>query len=127
MQLVQLAIFGMAFGFVEAAVVIYLRAAAGPSRVPQAETSVYLPEDLLRIERFREAATMVVLGCIAVFVARQAKGRALAFLWAFAVWEVSYYLWLRLTIGWPSSLICPDVLFLIPVPWVRTGLVPRVG
>ncbi len=61
---------------------------------------------------------MVVLGCIAAFVARQAKGRALAFLWAFVVWDVSYYLWLRLTIGWPSSLICPDVLFLIPVPWV---------
>ena len=40
------------------------------------------------------------------------------FLWTFAVWDVVYYVGLWATVRWPSSLTTPDVLFLIPVPWL---------
>jgi hypothetical protein len=117
-RLLVAAIIGIAFGFVEAAVVVYLRAATGLLPGPHAETLAAFPESLYRIECFREAATMIMLGGIALLTAQSTKEKVVAFLWTFAFWDIFYYVWLRLTIGWPSSLIDSDVLFLIPVPWV---------
>jgi hypothetical protein len=117
-RLLVAAIMGMAFGFVEAAVVVYLRAATGLLPGSHAETLAAIPESLYRIECFREAATMIMLGGIALLTAQNTKEKVVAFLWTFAFWDIFYYVWLRLTIGWPSSLIDSDVLFLIPVPWV---------
>ena len=116
-RLLVIAIFGIAFGFVEAAVVVYLRAATGLWPVIQVNAAA-LPENLVRIECFREAATMVMLGGIAWLAGQNLKARAAAFLWTFAFWDFFYYVWLRLTIGWPSSLVSSDILFLIPVPWI---------
>jgi hypothetical protein len=117
-RLLIAALFGMAFGFVEAAVVVYLRAATGLLPVPQLKAFTAFPESLLRIECFREAATIVMLGSVAFLVGQRIKEKAVAFLWTFAFWDIFYYVWLRFTIGWPSSLLNFDVLFLIPVPWV---------
>jgi len=44
------------------------------------------------------------------------------FLWAFAIWDIFYYAALWATVRWPLSLRDPDILFLIPVPWL-----PRYG
>ncbi len=117
-RLLIAALFGIAFGFVEAAVVIYLRAATGLLPVPQLKAFAVFPESLLRIECLREAATIVMLGAIAFLAGQRIKEKAVAFLWTFAFWDIFYYVWLRLTIGWPGSLLSSDVLFLIPVPWV---------
>jgi len=117
-QLLAAALFGIAFGFVEAAVVVYLRAATGLWPGPVEKVLVSVPEKLLKIETLREAATMVMLGSIAWLMVQSARERLAAFLWAFAFWDVFYYVWLRLIIGWPASLLTSDVLFLIPAPWV---------
>jgi len=117
-RLLVIAVFAIAFGFVEAAVVVYLRAATGLWPVPQAHGPAALPENLVRIECFREAATLVMLGGIAWLAGQNFKAKAAAFLWAFAFWDFFYYVWLRLTIDWPSSLVSSDILFLIPVPWI---------
>jgi hypothetical protein len=117
-RLLVIAVFGIAFGFVEAAVVIYLRAATGLWPIPQAHGPAALPESLVRIECLREAATLVMLGGIAWLAGQNLKARIAAFLWTFAFWDFFYYVWLRLTIGWPSSLLSSDILFLIPVPWI---------
>jgi hypothetical protein len=111
------AAFGIAFGFVEAAVVVYLRTATGLLPVPQVASPPPLPESVVRIECCREAATMMMLGAVAWLAAQNLRARIAAFLWTFAVWDFFYYVWLRLTIGWPTSLLSTDVLFLIPVPW----------
>ena len=74
-RLLGTAIFGVAFGFVEAAVVVYLRAATGLLSAPQAKVIAAFPESLLRIECFREAATMIMLGVIAVLAGRNARER----------------------------------------------------
>jgi hypothetical protein len=99
-------------------VVIYLRAATGLWPVPQIRAAVAFPESLLRIERCREAATIIMLVAIAALAERKMKERIVAFLWAFAFWDIFYYVWLRFMIGWPNSLTTADVLFLIPGPWV---------
>jgi hypothetical protein len=48
------------------------------------------------------------------------------FLYTFAVWDIFYYIWLKLLLNWPSSLFTWDVLFLIPVPWIGPVLAPVI-
>jgi hypothetical protein len=131
-QLLISGLFAIAFSFIEASVVIYLRAitgflaGGGLSEVTNLSSSFYheariiadFPPSLLKVELLREAATILVLGCVASLTARGIKERWVVFLWVFAIWDISYYLSLRLTVGWPSSLKTPDVLFLIPIPWI---------
>jgi hypothetical protein len=117
-RLLAAALFAIAFGFVEAAVVVYLRAATGLWPGPPAKVLGALPPILLRIECFREAATIIMLGGIAFLAGQSVKQKFISFLWIFALWDFSYYIWLRVAIGWPASFLDSDVLFLIPVPWV---------
>lgn len=127
-QLISAGVFGIGFAFIEAAVVVYLRAATGllvPSHLQnilmpseQKQILSQLPEDLLLIEVGREAATIITLLALAFLSASQKKERVTLFLWVFATWDVFYYFFLWLTIGWPNSLLTGDVLFLIPVPWM---------
>ena len=43
---------------------------------------------------------------------------------AFGVWDIFYYVWLKVLTGWPHSLLDWDVLFLIPLPWWGPVLAP---
>ena len=118
-------LFAAAFGFVEAACVVYLRGAAGLLQNISAVKDIYqqanilalLPEKLLRIEVAREAATMIMLIAIAFLAVKTKRERWAVYFWVFAFWDIFYYVGLFATIGWPSSLTTPDVLFLIPIPW----------
>lgn len=129
-QLIILGVFAGAFGFLEATVVVYLRAAAGllPGyrgtlsdvvRLSQQSPLIgtELPQSLLTLEVFREAATLIMLSCAALLASVKTRARLAAFLWAFAVWDMVYYAALWATIRWPHSIRDPDVLFLIPEPW----------
>lgn len=130
-QLVIVALFAAAFGFVEATVVLYLRAAAGLlpgyqvslsdvirlTRQSQPVAIGELPPSLLGLEVLREAATMLMLVSVALLAPQRAKCRLAVFLWAFAIWDASYYVSLWATIRWPRSLTDRDILFLIPQPW----------
>ena len=110
-----LAIFAAAMAYVEAAVVVYLRALIGGGPLfPMKD----LPPALLAMEIAREAATMVMLLCAAFLAVRGGARRLGAFLLAFAVWDAFYYLWLRISTGWPAGVTDWDILFLIPLPWV---------
>jgi hypothetical protein len=126
-------IFGIAFGFVEAAAVIYLREilsflvfmgadannAFHPLRsFQQVEILTRLPTELIRIEFFREAATIIMILAIAFLTVRHWRERWAIFFWVFAFWDIFYYVWLWVMIKWPPSLTTPDILFLIPVAWV---------
>ena len=133
-QLLWLALFAVAFGFVEAAVVIYLRAATGllpgyhgtladvqraaPEFYQQAQTLRDFPQSLLTVEVCREAATILMLITVALLAASTVRARGAAFLWAFAIWDITYYAGLWLAVRWPASFKDLDVLFLIPVPWM---------
>jgi len=133
-KLAVAAIFATAFGFVEATVVVYLRAATGllpgytgaSSQIqqtgetahPEIPTVNQLPQALLTLEMVREGATMVMLVSIAFLTVSSRRERWAVFLWTFAVWDISYYAGLWATIRWPTSLKDLDILFLIPVPWL---------
>ncbi len=112
------AIFSISFGFVEASVVVYLRAALGLPVEEQIEILNNLPENLLMLEILREAATMVMLLSVALALGPSLRERIQAFLWMFSFWDIFYYAGLYITIGWPKSLLTDDVLFLIPIPWI---------
>lgn len=130
-RLVTSAVFAASFGFLEAVVVIYLRAASGlqpgtPSDVIRMSGESYLrsqaigqlPQSLLTLEVLREAATILMLLSVAFLASRDSRARTAIFLWTFAIWDIFYYVALWATVRWPLSLSDPDVLFLIPVPWV---------
>jgi hypothetical protein len=110
-----LAAFAVAMAFVEAAAVVYLRQIIGGGPIfPMKE----IPATLLAVEVGRETATIAMLVLVAVLSVRGGLRRMGAFLLAFAVWDIFYYVWLYATIGWPADLFDWDVLFLIPLPWV---------
>ncbi|WP_426592564.1 hypothetical protein ACPPVS_12380 [Cellulomonas sp. McL0617] len=127
--------FATGFGYVEAAVVHYLRLALGSQLVYDAPVRrVYLDlvvirfvdpvhtllirSDLARAETAREVATILMLAGVAVLAGRRFWHGVAAFFVAFAVWDLTYYLFLRVLTGWPASLADTDVFFLIPVPWL---------
>jgi hypothetical protein len=72
----------------------------------------------LAIEIGREAATMLMLGAVALAVAHNFPEWMAAFAIEFGVWDISFYAFLKLMIHWPESLNTWDILFLIPLPWV---------
>jgi len=128
-------LFGISFGYVEAAVVVYLRAIYDPirqhlhpDRQPHDLFPLISPRQLadagpenprrLVIEIGREAATMAMLGGIALACGRTFYQSVAAFAIAFGVWDISFYAFLKLMIQWPESLSTWDILFLIPLPWV---------
>lgn len=77
---------------------------------------------LLKIELAREAFTLILIWA----VSRTARSRLGAFILAFGVWDLTFYLWLRVLIGWPPSLLTWDLLFLLPVPWAAPVLAPSI-
>lgn len=117
-------IFGIAFGFLEAIVVVYLRkilellSSANLNGIyEQPQIASHLSSRLLTIEIYREAATMIMLASIALIAVKARKERWAIFFWTFAWWDIFYYAGLWLIMKWPPSLTTLDVLFLIPVPW----------
>ena len=85
-----------------------------------------IPAPLIAIEIGREVATLVMLVAVAALAARTAWEGFLYLALAFGVWDIFYYIWLWVFIGWPPSLLTWDVLFLIPVPWLGPVLAPVI-
>jgi hypothetical protein len=134
-------LFGISFGYLEAAVVTYLRDIYEPIRRqihperPKGElfpliTSRQLQDSgatnnrRLLIELGREASTLIMLASIGLAITRRPHQWVAASLIAFGVWDISFYAFLRLMIDWPQSLLTWDILFLLPVPWVGPVLAP---
>ena len=138
-----LLLFGAAFGYLEAAVVSYLRILHEPARLryypnrapgdlfplltlEQLRASGPVQTQTLPIEVGREAATILMLAAVALAVARNAGQWAAAFAIGFGTWDFTFYLFLKLLLGWPASLFTWDILFLIPVPWVGPVWAPML-
>lgn len=117
-----LTIFAIAMGFMESAVVVYLRTIYYPAGF----NFPLLPLDplILKIELLREATTLIMLISIGGIAGIGSIQKFVFFLFSFAVWDIFYYIFLKLLIGWPSSLLTWDILFLIPVPWIGPVLAP---
>ena len=117
--------FGIAMGFLEAAVVVYLRAVieAGAA-VPAHEPGTIGTFEAVEVAR--EAATLVMIASVGWLAGRTGLERLAWAAVAFGAWDITYYAGLRLIIGWPPGLETWDVLFLIPTTWVGPVWAPVV-
>src|SRR5271167_2605871 len=96
-----LTLFSIAMGFMETAVVIYLRKVYYPRGfqfplVP-IEPSIALTEFL------REAATIIMLLGIGILTGKTRAQKFAFFIYCFAVWDIFYYVFLKIFLNWPES------------------------
>ena len=115
-RLIVVAFYALAMAWVEAAVVCYLRTLVHRV-VPYQADPLPLQGGLGGIELAREFATLVMLGSVGWLAGATLRSRFGFFLAGFGVWDLFYYVFLRVMCGWPASLWDWDVLFLIPLPW----------
>jgi hypothetical protein len=115
-------LFSIAMGFLEGAVVIYLR-------------ELYYPEGFMfplkvmsttngLVELAREVATIVMLLGVGMLAGRTTNQRLAYFVMSFAIWDIFYYVFLWLVLDWPQSIMEWDILFLVPVLWVGPVITP---
>jgi hypothetical protein len=72
----------------------------------------------------REAATIVLIFTGAWLFGRNRQQRFAYFMIIFAVWDIFYYVWLKVLLNWPASIMDWDILFLIPCTWASPVLYP---
>lgn len=119
-----LTLFGIAMGFLEGIVVVYMRQVYYPNGFDFPLTM--LSPEMTGIEWIRETATIVMLASIGWLAGKNLLQRLSFFLFTFAVWDIIYYVALKLLLGWPSSFLTWDILFLIPVAWIGPVLAPVI-
>lgn len=121
-QLFIISFFSIAMGFLEAAVVVYLRELYYPDGFlfPLKEMPIWL----VKVEIWREAATIAMLAGVAMLASTKKWQRWGYFLIAFAIWDIIYYVGLKIWLNWPESFFTWDVLFLIPITWVGPVITP---
>lgn len=119
--------YAVAMAYVESAVVVYLQTALN------AQVGAVFPIQpanqgggLIAIEAGREAATIVMIAAVGMLAGRTWLERLAWSAVIFGIWDIGYYAWLYVFSGWPPSLGTPDILFLLPVPWVGPVWSPMV-
>ena len=109
--------------FVETTVVIYLRELFYPNGF-NFPLKGFIDPSILSIEWMREFATIIMLLTVGFLAGEKAYKKFAYFIYAFAVWDIFYYVFLKLTLNWPDSFLTWDLLFLIPWPWISPVLAP---
>jgi hypothetical protein len=120
-------VFSIALAYIESAVVVYLRAIFHPNgfTFPMAAFDITAQNRrLLLTEVGREAATLVLIFTAAWLFGATRQQRAAWFLVIFAIWDIFYYVWLKVLLDWPATLMDWDILFLIPAMWASPALCP---
>ena len=115
--------FATAMAWVESAVVFYLRTHMNRI-VPYQPNPLPVIGGFASVELPREFATLVMLFTVGVLAGKTWRARWGYALIAFGVWDIFYYVFLRVMCGWPQSLLDWDVLFLIPLVWWGPVLAP---
>ena len=123
-KIIWLTAFSIAMGFLEGAVVVYLREIYYPKGFDF--PLVPITSTIAITELLREAATLIMLIGIGILTGKNKAERFVCFLYSFAVWDIFYYVFLKLLLNWPASLFTWDILFLLPVPWVGPVLAPCI-
>ena len=110
--------YAVAMAFLEAVVVVYIR---GLLRITNDHVAL---GPYVTMEMWREAATIVMLASVGWLAGRRRADRLAYGLFAFGLWDIWYYVWLKVLTGWPETLLSWDVLFLIPLRWWGPVLSP---
>ena len=122
-RLAVVATFAIAMAWVEAASVFYIRMLVDRIE-PYQPDPLPINGMLGNVELWREAATLVMLATLGLLAGRTWRRRAGYAAIAFGVWDIFYYVFLRIMSGWPRTLLDWDILFLLPLPWWGPVLAP---
>lgn len=104
-------VYAIAMAFLEAVVVAYIRELLHLSD-QRADLDPYA-----MMEVWREVATLIMLVAVGWLTGRKKLERLAYGMFAFGLWDIWYYVWLKVLIHWPKTLFDWDTLFLIPFPW----------
>jgi hypothetical protein len=124
-NLIWVGIFAAAMAFVEAMAVYYLRKIYYPGGV-LFPINLAITSEVIKLEWVREIATIIMLLAVAFIAARKFKDKFAYFIYAFAVWDIFYYIWLKVALNWPAHLMDWDILFLIPTIWASPWIIPVI-
>jgi hypothetical protein len=116
-------LFAVAMAWVESAVVFDLRTMVDRIE-PYQPDPLPLVGKLGPVELVRELATMIMLFTVGVLAGKTWRVRLGYSAIAFGVWDIFYYVFLKVMCGWPHSLLDWDILFLLPLPWWGPVLAP---
>ncbi len=118
-------LYAFAMAYLESAVVVYLQRAL---RMTPATLFPLRSQSILgnlgSIEVGREFATLVMLVTVGWLAGRSGIERLAWVAVVFGIWDIGYYFFLWVFIGWPTSPKTYDLLFLLPVPWVAPVWAP---
>ncbi|MFZ3069789.1 MAG: hypothetical protein WA110_01525 [Anaerolineaceae bacterium] len=121
-NLLYVGIYAIAMAYLESAVVVYLRRVYN---ITDLTTSISrFDPQIGGIELGRELATLVMLLAVGWAAGKNFQSRFGYSVFAFGLWDIFYYAWLKVFLGWPASLLDIDILFLIPLPWWGPVLAP---
>ena len=128
---IWVACYAIAFAWVESSVVVYLREIYynGSFYFPiviEWERGKIVVDKLMGIELGREIATIIMLISVGWAAGKNALQKFCLFLTGFGIWDLFYYFWLWVMVGWPESLMTWDLLFLLPLPWVGPVIAPML-
>ena len=118
-------LFAIAMAYLESAIVLYLRALIYPGGF--GFPLVMADRQIIIAEVFREVSTIVMLLAISIITGRYFTEKFAWFIYCFGVWDIFYYVFLRLLLGWPESFMTWDVLFFVPVTWVGPVITPVIA
>ncbi|MHC4188049.1 MAG: hypothetical protein ACYSRQ_07650 [Planctomycetota bacterium] len=116
LKVLAVVIFSIALAYFEAAVVVYLRAIFHPEgfKFPLSILELNISHrHLLLAEIGREAASIVLIATAAFLFGSNKRQRLAYFLIIFAIWDIFYYVWLKVLLDWPATIVDWDILFLI--------------
>ena len=116
-------VFAAAMAWVESAVVYYLRTMVNRIN-PYQPDPLPLIGGLGQVELVRELATLLMLLAVGYLAGRNWASRLGYTAIAFGVWDILYYVFLKVICDWPRSLLDWDILFLIPLPWWGPVIAP---
>jgi hypothetical protein len=119
-----LTIFSIAMAYLESAVVVYLRTIMYPGGFDFPLEP--MQPGIAVTEIFREAATLIMLLGAGYLGGRYFTQRFAWFIYCFAVWDIFYYVFLKILLDWPASLMTWDILFLIPTTWTGPVISPVI-
>lgn len=117
--------FAVAMGYLESAVVVYLRELYYPEGFDFPLKA--MSRDVAVTELYREAATLIMILAVSVLAAKIWLHRFAWFLIVFGAWDITYYLFLKILLGWPESLRTTDILFLLPIMWTGPVIAPVIN
>jgi hypothetical protein len=130
-KLIWLGIFAIAMAVLESVVVVHLRQIYCPENI-----TVIFPLPRFSIHDFfielgREAATVIMFLAVAVLTMSMTvteKNKIMrmfaCFVFLFGLWDIFYYIWLKIFINWPLTWGEWDILFLIPWVWIGPWVCP---